>query len=87
MAAHLAWDQGHLVFSGETLGVVAEELNRYNTLQIRVMDPAAASLTIAGTFGATNAAGFIRVLEAGFPVSIVRQGDIVKISSRNVSAD
>lgn len=82
VAAHLAWDQGQLVFSGETLGTVADELNRYNTLQIHVMDPGAASLSITGTFAATNAAGFVHVLEQGFPVSIVRQGDTVKVSSR-----
>jgi transmembrane sensor len=83
VAARLAWGRGLLIFSGEPLDLVAQELNRYNTLQIRVTDSAAASLRIAGTFGATNAVGFVRLLEQGFPVSIARQGDTVTVSSRN----
>ena len=82
VAAHLAWDRGLLIFSGEPLSNVVEELNRYNTLQIRVADPGAAAVKIDGTFGATNAIAFVRLLEQGFPVSIARQGDTVTVSSR-----
>lgn len=82
VAARLAWDRGLLIFAGEPLSAVADELNRYNTVQIRITDATAAALKIDGTFGATNATGFVRLLEQGFPVSVTRQGDTVWVSSR-----
>ncbi|MBS0419929.1 MAG: FecR domain-containing protein [Proteobacteria bacterium] len=82
VAARLAWDRGLLIFAGEPLSSVAEELNRYNTVQIRVTDSTVAALKIDGTFAATNAVGFVRLLEQGFPVSVTRQGDTVLVASR-----
>jgi len=82
VGARLAWDRGLLVFAKARLATVAAELNRYNTLQIRIADPTAAALEVGGTFSATNATAFIHVLEAGFPVTVTRNADGVTVASR-----
>ena len=84
--ARLAWDKGLLVFTGDSLAKASEEFNRYNTAKLRVADPAAAGLRVAGTFRATNVEAFLRLLEQGFPVSIVRSGDTVTITTRPFGA-
>ncbi len=83
VAARLAWDRGLLVFAKARLATVAAELNRYNTVQIRIADPTAASLEVGGTFSATNAPAFIHVLEAGFPVTVTRGAEGVTVATRN----
>jgi transmembrane sensor len=80
--ARLAWGKGLLVFTGDSLAKASEEFNRYNTTKLRVVDPAAAELRVAGTFRATNVEAFLRLLEQGFPVSIVRSADTVTITTR-----
>ena len=82
MDARLAWDKGLLVFTGDSLAKATEEFNRYNTTKLRVADPVAAELRVAGTFRTTNVEAFLRLLEQGFPVSIVRSGNTVTIATR-----
>lgn len=56
----LAWRDGMIAFSGETLQEVAHEFARYNTLRIRIADPEVAGLEVVGMFSATDPIGFSR---------------------------
>lgn len=56
----LAWRDGMIAFSGETLEEVAREFARYNTLRIRIADPDVAGLEVVGMFSATDPIGFSR---------------------------
>ena len=64
----LDWRNGLLVFRDTPLHEAAAEFNRHNPRQILIADPAVGELRIGGTFRWTNADGFVRLLEQGFPV-------------------
>lgn len=63
ITSKLAWTDRRLVFQGEKLSDVVEEINRYNLRQFEVADPDIASLRIGGTFMATDPDGFARALD------------------------
>jgi transmembrane sensor len=64
----LAWTTGRVMFQGERLSDVVEELNRYNVRQLQITDPDIADLRIGGTFQATDPDGFARALGATFGI-------------------
>ena len=64
----VGWQDGLLSFSDVTLAEAAAEFNRWNARPILVADEAAAVLRIGGSFRWSNAEGFVRLLEQGFPV-------------------
>jgi transmembrane sensor len=68
-ARHLLdWQQGWLVFRDTPLSEAVAEFNRYNTRKLVVADAHVGTLRIGGSFRWDNEAGFVRLLEAGFPV-------------------
>ena len=68
-AEHLVdWQHGMLAFRDTTLAEAAAEFNRYNTRRIVIADDATAALRVGGSFRWSNAEGFTRLLEQGFPV-------------------
>jgi transmembrane sensor len=68
ITSKLAWTSGRVMFQGEKLRDVVEELNRYNLRKLQVTDPDIASLRIGGTFQATDPDGFARALGATFGI-------------------
>ncbi len=64
----LAWTTGRLMFQGEKLSEVIQEINRYNVRQLQITDPDIANLRIGGTFQATDPDGFARALDATFGI-------------------
>jgi transmembrane sensor len=64
----LSWRQGYLTFHDTSLLDAIAEFNRYNAHQIRIDDPAIASIRISGTFRALNYEAFVRVLDDGFAI-------------------
>lgn len=78
----LDWPGGMLAFHDAPLSEVAAEFNRYNARKLVVADDAAAALRIGGSFRWDNATGFVRLLEAGFPVRAEAQADRIVLHSR-----
>jgi transmembrane sensor len=75
---NLGWRRGVLVFDRTTLGEAAAEFNRYNREKLVIADPAAARLTIGGTFPSGNDALFSRVAQAALDLHLETRGaDIV----------
>jgi len=58
----LAWTRGELVWRGESLAQVVQEVNRYNRIQLRVGDPSIAQLPIGGTINPRDLESFINWL-------------------------
>jgi transmembrane sensor len=66
----LSWREGMLVFSGEPLEKVVEEVNRYTSVAIVISDPAIARIRIGGYFKAGETAAMLQALETGFGIRV-----------------
>ncbi len=83
-----SWLRGQLIFEREKLGDVAEELNRYSTKKIVVLDKKAAETPITAAFKPGDIDGFVRAArDYGF-VAIARDNDkVVELSSPDGDAN
>lgn len=81
IADMLSWRRGVLTFDQTTLSDAVAEFNRYNRRQLRVVDDRAARLRIGGSFDATNADAFARLLHSAFGLEVTESGDTLTISS------
>jgi len=78
----LEWRDGLLAFHDTPLAEAVAEFNRYNARKLVVGDARAGALRIGGSFRWDNQAGFVRLLEAGFPVRAETGGDRIVLHSR-----
>lgn len=69
------WTEGQLVFRGRPLAEVAEEINRYNTVKIRLGQPALKELRISGQFYSNDPASLVQALELGWSLQAERPSD------------
>ncbi|MBL8268477.1 FecR family protein [Steroidobacter sp.] len=69
----LSWRSGYLVFRDVTIAEAVAEFNRYAPQKIVIADATVASLRVGGKFRSTNVGGFLRLLEAGYPVRVLQQ--------------
>lgn len=72
LARQLAWRKGLMVFTGEPLEQVIEEVNRYTNLNILIIDAAIADISIGGQFNVGETEALLSVLEASFNIGIAR---------------
>ena len=77
----LSWRHGMLVFDNATLEDAAREFNRYNRDKLVVADPAAASMTIVGTFRTSDMKVFAQATRDALGLSIKQSGNNIVISS------
>ncbi|MBE9540374.1 MAG: FecR domain-containing protein, partial [Proteobacteria bacterium] len=68
----LAWQQGKLIYEGNTLAEVVEDLNRYFPGTIRLDNPSLADLEIVGVLNLGNRTATLAALEATFGVQVVQ---------------
>jgi transmembrane sensor len=73
-ARELAWAEGRLVFANDPVARVVAEFNRYNRVQVHVLDPALAARPVSGVFDATNPDAFIAFIQNAAAVRIERNG-------------
>jgi transmembrane sensor len=59
----LAWREGRLVFTGQTLAEVVAEFNRYNVGQLVISEETIADVKIEGSFQARDLEGFLSFLQ------------------------
>ena len=79
--AALAWREGLLSFDQAPLAQVVAEFNRYNRSRLVVTDAEAARIPIGGSFEASSADSFVRLLHDAYGLRIERDDNMVKISS------
>jgi transmembrane sensor len=68
LASDLAWQQGNLIFRGESLFDAMQEVARYSNYQFVFGDEDTKSLQIAGLFRTSDISGFLAALESNFDV-------------------
>ena len=78
----LSWRAGILQFRNLTLADAIAEFNRYNSRKLVIDDPSIAALTIEGNFRANNVDAFARLLETGYPIRVVEEGDRITLMSK-----
>lgn len=78
---HLAWRDGRLAFDGESLAEAVREVNRHNTHQIHIDDPALAERSVVGIFHASDAEGFAQTVAAALGAQSVTDGDTIHLTA------
>jgi transmembrane sensor len=68
----LAWRQGVLVYSGESLEEVVADISRYTDMRIEIADPALKARAVAGYFPVGRIDGFLQSLELNFGIRVER---------------
>lgn len=66
----LSWREGLLVFSGEPLEQVVEEISRYTSLRIMIVDPRIRGIRVGGYFRTSEINTIFDALEASFGVQV-----------------
>jgi transmembrane sensor len=68
----LAWAKGRLVFDNESLAAAVKEFNRYNRVQLHVIDEALAKRLVSAVFDASDPESFIAFIQTVAPVRVTR---------------
>jgi transmembrane sensor len=71
----LSWREGYLVFTGQQLGEVVAEVNRYSSVRLEIADPQLATLAIGGRFKVGDLDAVCDVLQSNFAIQAVRIDD------------
>lgn len=78
----LAWTEGLIIFSGEPLNDVVEEISRYTPIRFVITDPEIGRLRIGGRFKIGEMDAMLEVLETAFGVGIEQVGsDLVHLGA------
>lgn len=81
VARKLSWRDGMLVFSGESLQHVVQQVSRYTTQTIVITDPSISDMRIGGYFKAGETQAMFDALESSFGVQVSRiDNNIVHLS-------
>lgn len=75
----VSWRQMKLQFREDKLADVAEQFNRYNSKQIRIIGEKAAEKTLTGVFNANSVNTFIAFLEADPSIRVSEQGNALLV--------
>ena len=71
----LAWQKGILVFKGETLNTVLDEITRYTEMRFQITDEALKTRRVAGYFKVGDIDGLLNALENSFSIQNERVSD------------
>ncbi len=77
----LAWRQRHLVFRSATVAEVATEFNRYNRIQLNIVDKQLATRRMSGRFEADEPQSLLDFLTRNGDVRLQQQGDAITLST------
>lgn len=77
MEKELAWRNGMLVFEGDPLEFVVEELSRYTQARFVIVDDSIRGRRVGGHFKTDDVNGLLSVLEKGLSIEVRRQGNSV----------
>ncbi|HVU32730.1 MAG TPA: FecR domain-containing protein [Opitutaceae bacterium] len=77
----LGWQARWLEFNSAPLPQVVAQFNRYNRVQMRIVDPALNAVPIVASFRAGNVDGFVRLLQLTSGIRASREGDVITLSA------
>ena len=72
LARRLAWREGALMFSGETLEEVVKEFGRYSTVSIEIPDEAVRNMRIGGRLPVGETEAMLAALQTNFHLRVTR---------------
>jgi transmembrane sensor len=72
-----------LSFREDTLADIADEFNRYNTVQIKVDGAAARTQRFGGVFSANDPESFLQFIECCSSLAVARNGEQIRIKERS----
>lgn len=78
----LSWRTGHIALRKTRLADAVAEFNRYNLRQIVIEDPSLERIEVGGNFESGNIDGFVRLLQAGFPIRAEERDTRIALSRR-----
>jgi len=81
--AAIAWLQRKIVFEREPLGEVAEEFNRYGTVQFSIEDTGLRALPVSGVFNAYDVNSFAEFLETLDGVRVERTPARIRVMGQD----
>lgn len=81
-AVAASWSTGRLRFRSTPLSEAIEEVNRYSTTQIRIVDPTLAAIPIAGTFEVGDTASVVAALTVLWPIRAEEKDGEVRLHQR-----
>lgn len=80
----LAWADGHLVFDHDSVAAVVQQFNRFNRVQIKVLDPQLAARPVSAVFSVSDPEAFVTFLDAVANIRVTHPSqDMIVISSAN----
>jgi transmembrane sensor len=86
LASDLAWQQGNLIFRGESLFEAMQEVARYTNYQFDFGDEDTKNLQIAGLFRTSDISGLLAALESNFDVVFKKtSNNKIRLSKKNLS--
>ena len=77
MTKELAWRNGMLIFEGDPLEFVVEELSRYTQARFVIVDDSIRERRVGGRFKTDDVEGLLSVLEKGLAIEVRRQGNSI----------
>ncbi|MCU4677389.1 FecR domain-containing protein [Catenovulum sp. 2E275] len=77
-----AWMSGYIIFSGEPLNVVVQQLNRYADSKIIIVDPTISNMSIGGRFKLDEIDKMLSALEKDFGLHIVYFDNRIEIGKK-----
>ena len=69
----MAWRQGLLVFTGEPLEQVVEEISRYTQVKIEIPDEEVRAIKVGGQFEVGDTQMMLSALETTFSLRVLRE--------------
>lgn len=78
----LAWQERRLEFDSAPLAEVVQEFNRYNRQQLVISDTTLNAKRFSGTFRADGYESLVRLLEADFGITAIRNEDVIELRVR-----
>jgi transmembrane sensor len=84
VAAATSWLQRELVFSGESLGSVVDEFNRYNKRTIVLTDPSLVDLRVNAVFNSTNPEALLKFVSRYDGIQVTQTRSEIRIARREV---
>ncbi len=79
----LAWRDGQIALTGQSLGIAAAEYNRYNQTKIVIEDQALAGEHLLGRFNADDPEGFSNAIAVAFDADIRHSDKTIYIGKKN----
>ncbi len=78
----LAWREGQIALTGQSLAQAADEYNRYNRLKIVIQDPELGQERLLGRYSADDPEGFSNAIARSFGAEITRSDNTIYVGTK-----